>query len=225
MIGDVQLRSSIVAATFTALITVGAFISIPLPFTPVPIVLQNFFVLLAALLLGWKWAAVSVALYLLLGAVGLPVFSAARGGLGHFFGPTGGYLIGFLVCAVAAGLLRRPRGGILLNLLAAVVGILTIYLVGVPWLKSVAGMNWAAALGAGVVPFLIGDAIKIAAAVAAQRLILSRVHWLLPDGDGAAAATTRSGDGAAAATAPDGDGAAAGTDESARGDRRSPGNE
>ncbi|MFW5729278.1 MAG: biotin transporter BioY, partial [Spirochaetota bacterium] len=56
----------------------------------------------------------------------------------------------------------------------------TIYLVGVPWLRTVAGISWPTALGAGVVPFLVGDVIKIAAAVAAQRLILTRVHWLLP---------------------------------------------
>jgi len=178
MTQDTQLRSSIVAATFTGLITVGAFISIPLPFTPVPIVLQNFFVLLAALLLGWKWAAASVALYLLLGAVGLPVFSAARGGLGHFFGPTGGYLIGFLVCALVAGLLRRPRGSAWANLPAAILGMASIYALGVPWLKNVTEMTWPAALSAGIVPFLIGDAIKIAAAVAAQRLVLPRIHWL-----------------------------------------------
>jgi biotin transport system substrate-specific component len=141
-------------------------------------VLQNFFVLLAALLLGWKWATISVALYLLLGAVGLPVFSAARGGLGHFFGPTGGYLIGFLVCAVVAGLLRRPRGSALANVPAAVTGMLSIYAIGVPWLKSVTEMTWPAALGAGIVPFLIGDALKIAAALGAQRLVLPRIHWL-----------------------------------------------
>jgi biotin transport system substrate-specific component len=173
-----HLRMSVLVASFTALITVGAFISVPLPFTPVPIVLQNFFVMLAALLLGWKWSALSVALYLLLGAVGLPVFSAARGGLGHFFGPTGGYLIGFLACALLAGALRRPQRSPLHNLPAALVGFLAIYAVGVPWLKQVSQMSWTAALSAGVVPFLIGDAVKLAAALAAQRVVTARIPWL-----------------------------------------------
>lgn len=178
---DARIRMSIVTATFTGLIILGAFIAVPLPISPVPIVLQNFFVLLAALLLGWKWAALSVLLYLLLGAVGLPVFSAARGGLGHFFGPTGGYLLGFLLSAIVTGLLRRPRGGLPANIPAGIAGVLVIYLVGVPWLRVVTEMTWPAALSAGLLPFLIGDGIKLAAALGAQRLVLRRVPWLAGD--------------------------------------------
>lgn len=190
MTDHTRLRMSILSASFTGLIIVGAFISVPLPFTPVPIVLQNFFVLLAGLLLGWRWGALSVALYLILGAVGLPVFSAARGGLGHFFGPTGGYLLGFLACALIAGALRRPGRSPAHNAPAGLLAMLAIYAVGVPWLKQVTEMSWGAALGAGIVPFLVGDAVKLAAALATQRVVTARIPWMR---DLAGAATMEAG--------------------------------
>jgi len=166
-----NLRLSVLSALFTALITVGAYIAFPLPVSPVPIVMQNLFVLLAGLLLGWKWALASVALYLFLGAVGLPVFSAARGGIAHIVGPTGGYLVGFLPAALLVGLIAGRRSSLFRDILASVIGTLCIYACGVPWLRSVTGMGWTAALAAGLTPFLIGDVLKIAAAVAVARLI------------------------------------------------------
>lgn len=90
---------------------VGAFIAIPLPFSPVPIVLQNFFILLIALVLGPRMGTASVALYLLLGALGLPVFAGGKGGFAHFFGPTGGYLVGFLLAAWITGVLAAAGEG------------------------------------------------------------------------------------------------------------------
>lgn len=169
------LADSIYAALFTGLITVGAYIAVPLPFSPVPIVLQNFFVLLAGLLLPARWAAASVGLYLALGAVGLPVFAAARGGLAHFAGPTGGYLVGFLPAAVACALISgganpgQLRGRTLRDAAAAGAGTAIIYALGTPWLARVADLEPAAALAAGVLPFLPGDLLKIAAAVAVAR--------------------------------------------------------
>lgn len=162
-----RIHNLVLAALFTALITVGAYISFPLPFSPVPIVLQNLFVIAAGLVLGWRWAAAAVLLYLILGAVGLPVFSAARGGIAHFIGPTGGYLVGFLPAAMIAGAIahaRSPR--VPTDILAVVAGTVVIYLLGVPWLKVQAEMGWTAALAAGLTPFLVGDAIKAALAVA-----------------------------------------------------------
>src|SRR6056297_2752500 len=80
-------------ALLVALISAGAFISVPIPGSPVPIVLQNMFVILAGLVLPAGWAALTVGVYLLLGAVGLPVFAGATGGLAHLAGPTGGFLM------------------------------------------------------------------------------------------------------------------------------------
>lgn len=165
------LRRTVLSALFTALIIVGAYISFPLPVSPVPIVLQNLFVLLAGLLLGRRWALGAVALYLLLGLIGLPVFSAARGGLAHFLGPTGGYLIGFLLAAGLAATIVGAAPRLWREIVAVVVGTISIYLIGVPWLKVVADMSWPSALAAGLTPFLIGDALKAAAAVGIARLV------------------------------------------------------
>jgi biotin transport system substrate-specific component len=167
------LAESIYAALFTGLITIGAYVAVPLPVSPVPVVLQNFFVLLAGLLLPVRWALASVGLYLALGAAGLPVFSAARGGLAHFAGPTGGYLVGFLpavaVCAVLSGR-GGGRGATLRDVAAAVSATVVIYALGVPWLGHVLDLAPGAAVAAGVLPFLPGDALKIAAVVAVARV-------------------------------------------------------
>ena len=101
---------TVLIALGAASIAVGAFIAIPLPLSPVPIVLQNFFILLIALVLGPRMGTASVALYLLLGALGLPVFAGGKGGLAHFFGPTGGYLAGFLLSAWVTGVLAAGGG-------------------------------------------------------------------------------------------------------------------
>ena len=90
-----DLHKLVLASLMAALIAVGGYLAIPIG--PVPIVLQNLFVLVAALLLGSKWGSAAVAVYLLAGACGLPVFAGGGGGLGHLFGPRGGYLFGFLV--------------------------------------------------------------------------------------------------------------------------------
>ena len=92
------------ASLFTALMILGAYIRIPIG--PVPVTLSSFFVLLAGVILGSGWGTASVGIYLLLGALGLPVFTAG-GGLALFAGPTGGYLLGFLPAAFLAGFIRE----------------------------------------------------------------------------------------------------------------------
>lgn len=165
-----SLQMTVYSALFAALITAGAFLAIPIG--PVPIVLQNFFVLLAGLLLGGQWGVFSVVIYLLAGACGLPVFAGAAGGLGRLFGPTGGYLWGYLPAVfVTGGLSRRlgrKTGG---DLAALACGTMLVYAFGVPWLKLVAGLDWTQALALGMLPFLPGDALKIVAAVAVARVL------------------------------------------------------
>jgi biotin transport system substrate-specific component len=148
------------------LIIVGAYIAFPLPASPVPVVLQNFFVILAGLLLGPVWGAASVALYLALGALGLPVFAGGAGGLSVFAGPTGGYLVGFLPAAVVAGgVARLGQASIWKDAVGALAGAVLIFAVGVPWLKTVAELDWPAALAAGLLPFIVGDVFKVIASV------------------------------------------------------------
>jgi biotin transport system substrate-specific component len=158
-----SIRQMVLVCLMTALTAVGAQIAVPIG--PVPIVLTNLFVLLAGLLLGPKRAAAALGLYLLLGAVGLPVFANFKGGFAHFLGPTGGYLLGFVAAAWIAGAVSHPKPSRFTDIVAVILGTLVIYAVGVPWLKAVTGMTWTKALAVGMLPFLAGDAAKAAAAV------------------------------------------------------------
>jgi biotin transport system substrate-specific component len=163
-----QLQFMVYTSLLAALTAVGAYIHIPLG--PVPIVLQNLFVLLAGLLLGSRWGAISMATYLLLGAVGLPVFSGAKGGIAHFMGPTGGYLVGFLLAAYLTGYVsERFQNRAAADIAAVILGSIAIYAVGAPWLKITTGLSWAKVLTIGMLPFLIGDALKAGAAVVLAR--------------------------------------------------------
>lgn len=158
-----QLRMMTYASLFVALIAAGAFISIPAG--PVPIVLQNMFVLLAGLLLGPRWGLASVCIYLLLGLFGLPVFAGGTGGIGRILGPTGGYLIGYLPCVFATGIIAwKNSRSLLVDISAMITGTVIVYAAGVTWLKFATGMDWEKAVAAGMYPFLFGDAVKIAAA-------------------------------------------------------------
>ena len=170
MTETVPLKRMVYAALMAALTATGAYIAIPIG--PVPIVLQNLFVLLTGLLLGGRWALISVATYLLAGAVGLPVFAGGTGGIGKFVGPTGGYLLGFAAAAYLVGVIaEKGRGRLAADIFAMVAGTLVIYAFGVTWLKIATGMTFTGALSVGMLPFLIGDALKIAAAVPIARTL------------------------------------------------------
>lgn len=171
--GTRTLTMTVYASLFAALIAAGAFIAIPIG--PVPIVLQNFFVLLAGLLLGPRWGMTCVAVYLLAGSLGLPVFAGGTGGLGRFAGPTGGYLVSYLFTAWIVGFISSRGGegrrGFVADLAALIVGAVVVYAIGVPWLKAVTGMDWTKAVMVGMVPFLPGDAVKVAAAIPVARAL------------------------------------------------------
>jgi biotin transport system substrate-specific component len=140
---------------------------------PVPFTLQTAFVLLAGLLLRPGWAATSMGLYLLLGAIGLPVFSAGQGGLAALAGPTGGFLLAFPAAAAALAAIRvrgTGDGATARRTLAAdaggiIVAELVIYALGLPWLMYTTGMGLSQAFAVAVAPFLIPDAFKAFAAI------------------------------------------------------------
>ncbi|MGH7550408.1 MAG: biotin transporter BioY [Gemmatimonadota bacterium] len=152
-------------AAFALLTAIGAFVRIPLPFTPVPITLQTFFVLAAGIYLGGRDAAASQGLYLGLGAAGLPMF-AGGSGLAHLLGPTGGFLLAFPIAAWLVGRSLRPgdRLGRALIVLVSATGI--VLALGATWLALVLGVGPNQALALAVLPFLPGAALKIAAATA-----------------------------------------------------------
>ncbi len=155
------VRDALLVGAYVGLIALSARLVIPLPGTPVPITGQTFAVLFGAMALGTWRAAAGGTLYLTLGVAGLPIFSPASP-------VTFGYIIGFAFAAALVGWLaergfdRTPQR----TALAMVLGNLVIYAFGVPYLAFVADMSFQAALAAGVVPFLVGDAVKIALATA-----------------------------------------------------------
>ncbi len=156
------LKMTIYTALFAALIAAGAFIAIPIG--PVPIVLQNMFVLMAALVLGPRWGLAAILIYLFMGACGFPVFSGGTGGIGRLFGPTGGYLLGYIPAVAVTAVLAETLGHRpLTDALAMAAGSVIVYGAGVPWLKFATGMPWDKALALGLIPFIIGDIIKIVA--------------------------------------------------------------
>ncbi|MDX9826549.1 MAG: biotin transporter BioY [Spirochaetia bacterium] len=167
-----NLSYAVLSCLFAALMAVGAFIAVPLPFSPVPIVLQTMFMLLAALILGPWWAGISTLLYLLLGLIGLPVFSGGTGGPAAFLGPTGGYLAGYIPCSIVVGLIAgKARNRRVILFLACLAGMLPVYGLGVLRLKTVLDSGWDRAIAAGFLPFIPGDLIKsLVAALLAPKL-------------------------------------------------------
>lgn len=163
-----RTRDMVIAALFAALLCASAYVAIPLQ--PVPVTLQMFVVILAALLLEPVWAAAAVGTYVLLGATGVPVFAGARGGLGVLFGPTGGYLFGFLAGAWAGAIVRKSVDAagareVAAQATAAAVALVTVYLIGWAQLALVTQMGPVSAFVAGVLPFAALDALKAVAAV------------------------------------------------------------
>ena len=167
-----SVRPMIRASLFAALTAIGAFIKIPIPVSPVPITLQVFFVLLTGLVLGSRWAGTGMAVYLILGIIGFPVFSGGSSGIGVMLGPAGGYLIGFIPAAFITGLIAETFGrSAPVEIGAMIAGLSIIYLLGIIQLSIVADLSIHESVVIGVLPFLIGDFIKLIAALIVSKRI------------------------------------------------------
>jgi biotin transport system substrate-specific component len=156
-------RAIVLAVIGSVLLTISA--KIQVPFWPVPMTMQTLVVLVMGVAYGWRLAGATVLLYLAQGALGLPVF-AAGGGLAYMAGPTGGYLVGFLLATFAVGWLAergwdRSVGG---TLAAMLVGTVIIFACGIAWLSTLIGLPQA--ISAGLMPFLLSEVVKIALATA-----------------------------------------------------------
>ncbi len=183
--GATLLRELALITLFAALTALGARVVIPLPFTPVPVTLQVLFPLLAGLLLGSKRGALSQAEYLAAGLAGLPVFAKGGAGLAYLFGPTGGYLLGFVVAAFVVGeLATKMRASTkTATFLASLGGVAVIYLCGALWLAAWLRMvNHLApsscliqAWKLGVLPFI---AVDVAKALAVAGVKEGGQQWL-----------------------------------------------
>lgn len=158
------VRYTLLTLAGSVLITLCTQISLPL--FPVPMTLQTFAVFLIGLTYGWRLGGITVALYLLEGALGLPVFSGGKGGMIVFMGPTAGYLVGFLLAATACGWFAE-RGfdrSYFKLLVALLVGNVLLYAPGLLWLGTLIGWD-KPVLEYGLYPFIGGDLLKIVMAV------------------------------------------------------------
>ena len=156
-----------------ALMAAGAAVTIPLgPLSPVPVTLQTLFVLLAGLILGPRGGLMAVGLYLFAGALGLPVFSGGKGGLAVLFGPTGGFLWGFLPGVVCCGLASRGAAKPFWMVLGyCFLGTAVLLVIGACFLAAVAGISLGKAFAVGVLPFIPGGVAKCLVAIAVYRVL------------------------------------------------------
>lgn len=162
------------------LMSLGAFVRIPLPFTPVPITLQTFFVLLSASLLGRKLSIIGQGAYVFLGVLGLPVFTGSASGLVYLMSPTAGYLVGFILVSVFAAVsMKRIKQSYLSVMLLFCVFSAVILLAGSLWLKVSLGISVTQALIIGFVPFIFGDFLKSIAATVVYLGLKKRVEEIL----------------------------------------------
>lgn len=165
------------AGLMAALTAVLAYVRLPVPWSPVPVSGQSLAVMLAGALLGPRLGALSQAVYVLLGAIGLPVYAGGMGGLPVLLGPTGGYLFGFVLGAYVTGRVAgkagmfRPARLVLAFVLG---GVVAVYVPGVVQLALVTGTTLRQAVVLGALPFLPGDGLKVAAATVVLRAL--RAH-------------------------------------------------
>lgn len=157
-------RNLILYSLFAALTAVLSQISILLPFTPVPINLAMLSVFVSGAMLGAKGGAVSQIVYVSLGIIGIPVFANLSAGIGIILGPTGGYIAGYILASFITGLIiEKMNDSIIIYMLSMFIGLVTCYALGTLWFMFVTETNFISSLGMCVIPFIIGDILKIIA--------------------------------------------------------------
>jgi biotin transport system substrate-specific component len=168
-----ELHALVRTALMAALIALGSFLSLPLGL--VPFSMQPFFVLLAGFVLGWPHALFAALLFVGAGSIGLPVFAGGKSGLAVLFGPTGGFILGFVLAAAGIGWLTHGRAPTWWRgILAGLLGLTLLYACGLANLVWVLDIDWPKALLVGLVPFIVQDGVKLVLAVAAWRLLHRR---------------------------------------------------
>jgi len=176
--GSMSIRGMIYASMFGALTAAGAYMAIPLPL--VPMTLQTLFLYIAAGLLGGSLGALSQVIYLILGIIGLPVFAGGKTGIGVLIGPTGGYLIGFVIAAYVIGRMvaLKKKPDFLWLVLSMALGLIIIYLFGLAQLTIVADLSLKKSLlaGTGGGLYLVGDVVKVIVAAVATVKLRDRIN-------------------------------------------------
>lgn len=150
------------SSLMAAVLCIFSPITIVIPFSPVPLSLATFFVYLLSAVLSMGTAVSGVSIYILIGMIGLPVFSGFTGGFQKVLGPTGGYLLGYILCALIVGYLTdKFENKYYMYVVGMIIGTLACYFVGTIWLAFVTNTNFIKALYAGVIPFVFLDILKI----------------------------------------------------------------
>ena len=159
---NLNTKSIVMIALMSAILCCFGPITIVLPFSPIPISLASLALYLSAYLLGKKQAVISCFIYLLIGVIGIPVFSAFSAGPSKLFGPTGGYLLGYLILTYISGLfIEKNRSHIWIQIFGMTLGTIGCYFIGTLWLCIQSGITPMTAFLVGAVPFLPGDCVKI----------------------------------------------------------------
>ena len=181
-------KKIVFTALFAALIAVCGFISIPIPGTPIPIVLQNMLTVLTGLMLGPVWGTAATVLFLVAGALGLPIFAGGTGGIAKLMGPTGGFLYGYALATLIAGIIaQRPVYGkktpLLRLILATVCGFVIMYIPGVIHFMRVMDKTFAQTMTLCVIPYIPGDLVKMVLAIllATKLRIVASWYIFTPD--------------------------------------------
>ena len=191
------MKSNVHTITEIAVMTAGLCLlgPISIPTGLVPVSLTPFAVFLTAYILGMKRGSLSVLIYVLLGMAGIPVFSGYQGGVAKVFGPTGGYIIGFILMALISGaFIDRFNKKLIMQVIGMVIGLLVCYAFGTIWLMYQAHMPLAGALAAGVFPFIGLDAVKMILAILIGRPVRGALFraGLLAEPSGAKTGDARS---------------------------------
>lgn len=169
-----KINDMVRIALMAAVICILGPLSVPVG--PVPISLSNFAVILSVYLLGLKRGTISCIVYILLGLFGLPIFSGFQGGIGKLFGVTGGYIFGYIFLAVFTGIfVEKYSSNYLFQFLGMVIGNILCYVFGTVWFVFLTKMNLAEAVAICVVPFILGDVIKMLVALFAGNKIRKRI--------------------------------------------------
>lgn len=171
-----KIKDIILCAVFASITSILAQISIPIPFTTVPLTMQIFSVALTGMVLGSKKGFISIMMYLILGAIGMPVFSQMRGGIGILIGPRGGFLLGCPFMAFIVGLVSERSSSKIHIILSMVVGLIVIYTMGTMMFSLVTKSSVYQSLLACVLPFVLADIIKLILAVNVGVVIVKRVN-------------------------------------------------
>ncbi len=173
---NMKTQDLVLIAMMAAVTCVLGPLSLSIPISPVPISLTNLAVYFAVYVIGARRGTISYVIYMLIGLVGLPVFSGFTGGVGKLFGPTGGYLIGFVFMAIVCGIfIEKWPANKILHFIGFILGTMVCYAFGTAWLAVQAHLGYGAALAAGVIPFIPGDLVKIILAMILGPVIQKRV--------------------------------------------------